>query len=702
MKKQKKVLAILLTVAMVISLMPGAGAINVYANEGGTTTPLYSGQFGEGFSWALYSDGKLTISGSGPMVWEGDAPWRVYHKLDIKSVEIGEGITSIGDRAFLDCENLTSINIPASVTTIEDGAFMRCVSLETVLFETDSQLITIKDNAFRGCKKLTNIDIPANVTTIGDDAFIDCTNLTRINVLEGNQDYCSEHGVLFDKKKETLITYPAGKSDNSYIITKSVTSIKNSAFKYGEKLQSITIPNSVISIGSYAFANCQNLNIFVHKDCKAEFSTSRTQIKYTIDNDGLKITSIDLKDNQPPVAIPETVGGLSVAAVAEEYRSMVGEHTHIWDGDDPCPICGKVRIDQVSIVITEPKAGKALASKAKVTTPGVAANTVTWDPSDTDAGYNTAYTAEVTLSANTGYAFADSVAVEVNNLDVNSGNITKNEDGKITVKYKFSNTEKRTPTAKDFIFTFPSDLVYDGRAKAVTVTNKPDGVGVFTVNYFDERGKSLDSAPINSGKYIVKLDVEEGDEYKAINNLTAAEWKFTISPRVIKAVDLEFVDTTITKVYDGTTDSDAKVRIKAGVVGTEAVEISGTSVYDSADVNTAAKVTFKPTDITSGNYTLAANETIEHEAIITKKTVTGINQTLVVKENQAKDITYDLSNLLPAGVTGATTYKVGEFFIKDGVLSSKPTDKDITDGTLTLHVASVDSADKESMVTFIL
>lgn len=189
---------------------------------------------------------------------------------------------------------------------------------------------------FGAVKKLTNIDLPANVTTIGDDAFIDCTNLTRINVLEGNQDYCSEHGVLFDKKKETLITYPAGKSDNSYIIPKSVTSIKNSAFKYGEKLQSIIIPNSVTSIGSYAFANCQNLNIFVHKDCKAEFSTSRTQIKYTIDNDGLKITSIDLKDNQPPVAIPETVGGLSVAAVAEEYRSMVGEHTHIWDGDDPC------------------------------------------------------------------------------------------------------------------------------------------------------------------------------------------------------------------------------------------------------------------------------------------------------------------------------------------------------------------------------
>lgn len=71
------------------------------------------------------------------------------------------------------------------------------------------------------------------------------------------------------------------------------------------------------------------------------------------------------------------------------------------------------------------------------------------------------------------------------------------------------------------------------------------------------------------------------------------------------------------KSYDGTTASTAKMQIKSNVVGIDAVEISGTAVYNSKDVKDAAKVTFTPTAITDGNYTLASTETVEHYAEIT-------------------------------------------------------------------------------------
>ncbi|KSV57994.1 leucine-rich repeat protein [Acetivibrio ethanolgignens] len=730
MKKRrgrKKGLALLLTTAMVMGLMPGTGVFGFGTAIVASAEVKDSGTFGEGnsFSWTLDDTGKLTISGSGAMdAWGKLTPW--YELQDyIQSVEIKEGITTIGENAFQDCAFLKSITIPASVTTIRDGAFRGCRDLKTVSFGKNSGLKTIGESAFHSCWRLQSIVIPAEVTSIGRMAFWNCEKLKSINVLEENLNYCSVDGVLFNKAKTTLIAYPAYKSGDSYDIPDSVISIGEDAFSLclglesitipngvrtiGEnafqgclRLKSITIPNDVRTIGENAFLECVNLTSIFYPGSfsgRIDHDKITTEITYTLDGDKVTITSITLGEGQTSVAIPDTTCGVPVAAVAADHQSKVGSHTHRLDSKDTCSICGKVQLKNISITITEPKATETLAEEARVSTTGVAADLITWQPSGTNAGYNKVYTASVTLSANEGYMFADSVAVTVNDLDVDSSHITKNADGKITVTYQFAKTDKGTLTASDFTFAAPDDLVYNGSAKAAAVTAAPSGVGEITVKYYDKSGKGLASAPVNAGTYIVKIDVAEGDEYNAISDVTASGWTFTISPRVITAADLEFVDAAITKVYDGMTDSNAKVWIKAGVVGTEAVEISGTSVYDSKDVTTASKVTFTPTAITSGNYTIAAAETIEHEAKITAKPVTGTNQTLLVKTNQAKDITYDLSKLLPAGVTGTTTYRVGEFFKKDGVLSSEPADADITDGKLTLHVAPVDSADKISRVT---
>jgi hypothetical protein len=102
------------------------------------------------------------------------------------------------------------------------------------------------------------VTIPNSVTSIGNSAFSGCKGLTSINVASDNSNYCSVDGVLFNKDKTTLIQYPGGKQ-GAYTIPNSVTSIGDYAFPGCSGLTSIDIPNSVTSIGDYAFPGCSGL-----------------------------------------------------------------------------------------------------------------------------------------------------------------------------------------------------------------------------------------------------------------------------------------------------------------------------------------------------------------------------------------------------------------------------------------------------------
>ena len=85
---------------------------------------------------------------------------------------IPDGVTTIGEWAFLECRNLTSVTIPAGVTTIGVKAFMDCRNLTSVTIPPS--VTTIGKGAFSGCKSLTSVTIPSSVTTIGEEAFTGC------------------------------------------------------------------------------------------------------------------------------------------------------------------------------------------------------------------------------------------------------------------------------------------------------------------------------------------------------------------------------------------------------------------------------------------------------------------------------------------------------------------------------------------------
>ena len=215
-----------------------------------------SGTCGTSLTWSyVESTHTLTISGTGAMTDFGymETPWYGY-RTDITNIVIEDGVTTIGEYAFIECENLTTVTIPNNVTSIGYMAFLGCYSLKTVT-------------------------IGSGVTSIGDRAFESCNSLTEITVSGENLYYKSVDNVLFTKDG-TLLKYPEGITATSYTIPNDVETIGDRAFIFSNLTEVIipdgvetigdgaftnclvtelTIPNSVTTIGEYAFSACEDL-----------------------------------------------------------------------------------------------------------------------------------------------------------------------------------------------------------------------------------------------------------------------------------------------------------------------------------------------------------------------------------------------------------------------------------------------------------
>ena len=219
--------------------------------------------------------------------------------------------------------------------------------------DIDGKSVTsIGNGAFENCFELTSINIPDGVTSIGTNAFNGCSGLTDITVDNRNSSYCSESGVLFNKNKTKFICYPAGKTDSSYKIPDEVTSIEYAAFEACTGLTSITIGGGVTSIGDYAFKRCTGLesitipdsvtsigyeafncctkltSIYIPDGISIGFGaipSTATRITYIVNSDG----SVTITKIEPlgMIDIPAAINGKKVIAVEEEYRSYIGNHT---------------------------------------------------------------------------------------------------------------------------------------------------------------------------------------------------------------------------------------------------------------------------------------------------------------------------------------------------------------------------------------
>ncbi len=154
----------ILTIAFLSSVLMCA---NVFAAA--------SGRCGDSITWTLDDSGNLTLSGSGEM-WNYGIVTSPFKDYGIKTVTIGDGITSIGDYAFYSCRGLTELTLPNSVTSI--GWY-----------------------AFQGCTGLTELTLPSSVTRIGKNAFSDCSGLEKIISLAEIPPVCGSGGVFYGVNK---------------------------------------------------------------------------------------------------------------------------------------------------------------------------------------------------------------------------------------------------------------------------------------------------------------------------------------------------------------------------------------------------------------------------------------------------------------------------------------------------------------------
>ena len=264
----KKLLAILLTLCMVFTMMPITASAE--------SAQVASGTCGDNLTWVLTEDGTLTISGTGRMKDynsyamndKGQMAYvlpfdHLYDKIKVAVVE--EGVTYIGDHAFLGATELTSVTFPDSLTEIGDQVFSDCSKLTTINWGTGLTKTGIE--VFSYCDALTAVTLPQIDVDYGRSFFSGCANLSSVTIPD-TQTTLSET-MFRNCKKLTQITLP-----------NSITEIGGKAFE-GSGLISIDIPDSVTTMDRGVFYNCDSLT---QVEIPGSVSTISPEMFYSCDS----------------------------------------------------------------------------------------------------------------------------------------------------------------------------------------------------------------------------------------------------------------------------------------------------------------------------------------------------------------------------------------------------------------------------------
>jgi len=179
-----------------------------------------------------------------------------YESLELTTVSIPNTVTSIDTFAFGFCNTLTTLTLSESLVNIKLCAFSNCRQLQAI--DLPNSLTDIGVGAFICCFELTDVLIPAGVKSIGYSVFYKCEKLTAIQVASNNTNYKSEEGILYTYSMDTLVACPGAKS-GKLVIPEGVKYIGYDACGSCEKLTSVEFPNSVIKIDGYAFDHCKGL-----------------------------------------------------------------------------------------------------------------------------------------------------------------------------------------------------------------------------------------------------------------------------------------------------------------------------------------------------------------------------------------------------------------------------------------------------------
>ena len=180
--------------------------------------------------------------------------------------DIPETVNEIGDFAFSDSRNMTSVNVPDSVEILGTWAFNCCESLITI--SLPQSVTSIGDGAFLCCTNLENIVMPDSALYMGDSVFEECVSLTSINIPKGITTI--RRGAFFDCRS----------LEGEVVIPDGVTEIEEYAFDSCSSIESMIIPDTVTTIGQSAFSSCSNLTICGESGSYAETYANENGIPF--------------------------------------------------------------------------------------------------------------------------------------------------------------------------------------------------------------------------------------------------------------------------------------------------------------------------------------------------------------------------------------------------------------------------------------
>ena len=169
-------------------------------------------------------------------------------------------VTSIGDRAFYGCKNVTSITLPKSVTSIGKEAFSSCYNMSKI--NIPESVTSIGDEAFNVCVSILNLTIPSTVKTIGTGAFSSVPNI----IYDGSDKYGAraqngyvEGNLVYEDKTKTKLFACCRLAKGTQKLPETLEEIGARAFLHCSDLEALTLPNSVTTIGANAFYGCAGL-----------------------------------------------------------------------------------------------------------------------------------------------------------------------------------------------------------------------------------------------------------------------------------------------------------------------------------------------------------------------------------------------------------------------------------------------------------
>ena len=222
-----------------------------------------SGEYFEHAAFVTYDPSIDPYSVQVIDTYEGDLA--IPEKVTYQGVEYT--VTGVSRYAFMRNKSLTSVQLPSSVKLIENYSFRECTSLTSV---TMPGVVYISATPFSGCN-LKTIQFPKTLKSLNKDFFSNSPELTSITVEEGNEVYCSEDGVMYNKAKTEIIGYPV-KKGGIYKIPSTITTVSANSFPSNVDIDELIIPATVTKLDNNAFGYSPQIKKLTIEDSDKELT----------------------------------------------------------------------------------------------------------------------------------------------------------------------------------------------------------------------------------------------------------------------------------------------------------------------------------------------------------------------------------------------------------------------------------------------